>query len=358
LISDTLKPVPWKYVNVKDLQAILSDKIAEGFVFPLNPKWILCDPGWKKVYDELMASDALYADLSKDVWFPPHNGIRERIEDIHKRHPNGFQRCTNPHLGKLSAANRSNTTGRRQSATNILRETLDEAASELTGNAFADLAQLELEDFKSRTSGDLNANMKSNMRADMLTARLTIQELEDEDHSSSEARTVGSRDWRTPSKQSEKRPSFVSHSGSIGSRESDKYHASNCNRSVAMDGRQISSTHSSTSNSTSRPVRKLVKGVAHSTRKFFVPGKTAKKNRARNLGDTGSERDQEEEYDSNFNTSSSTVPETTNSQQMNRKPSFSDQDQLRPTARSNPRPKTKTANSKWTKIRQRVKNQK
>ena len=48
LISDTLSPVPWKYVNVTDLQALLSQKIAEGFVFPLNPKWILCDPGWKR----------------------------------------------------------------------------------------------------------------------------------------------------------------------------------------------------------------------------------------------------------------------------------------------------------------------
>eukprot|EP00536_Pseudo-nitzschia_multiseries_P011128 jgi/Psemu1/145959/gw1.364.25.1 len=92
LISDTLKPVPWKYVNVKDLQAILSEKIAEGFMFPLNPKWILCDPGWKKLYDDLMASDALYADLSKDVWYPPYSGIREKIEDIYKRYPNGFQR--------------------------------------------------------------------------------------------------------------------------------------------------------------------------------------------------------------------------------------------------------------------------
>mmetsp|Transcript_12045 Transcript_12045/g.28556 ORF Transcript_12045/g.28556 Transcript_12045/m.28556 type:complete len:923 (+) Transcript_12045:626-3394(+) len=361
LISDTLKPVPWKYVNVKDLQAILSDKIAEGFVFPLNPKWILCDPGWKKIYDDLMASDALYADLSKDVWFPPHNGIRERIEEIYKNHPNGFQRCTHPRPGPLSAANRSNTTGRRQSATNILRETLDEAASELTGNAFADLAQLELEDFKSRTSGDFNSNAKSDMKADMLTARLTIQELEDEDHSSSEARTVGSRDWRTPSKQSEKRPSFVSHSGSIGSRESDKYHAANCNRGVAMDGSKMgSSSHSSSSNSTSRPVRKLVKGVAQSTRKFFVPGKTAKKNRARYLGDTGSERDQEEEYESNFNNLAITIPErATNSQQINRNvATFPEQDILRPSTRSNPKPKTKTANSKWTKIRQSLKNQK
>jgi len=92
LVSDTLSPVPWKYVNVQELQEILSQKIQEGFVFPLNPKWILCDPGWKKLYDELMASDALYADLSKDVWYPPGSGVREKIENIYKKYPDGFQR--------------------------------------------------------------------------------------------------------------------------------------------------------------------------------------------------------------------------------------------------------------------------
>jgi len=92
LVSDTLKPVPWKYVNEKELLSFLSEKIKEGFVFPLNPKWILCDPGWKTLYDELMASEALYADLSKDVWFPPFSGVREKIEEISKRHPDGFLR--------------------------------------------------------------------------------------------------------------------------------------------------------------------------------------------------------------------------------------------------------------------------
>lgn len=69
IISDTLKPVPWKYVNAKQLQSILSQRIWDGFVFPINPKWILCDPGWKRLYDQLMASDALYAEYTKDVWY-------------------------------------------------------------------------------------------------------------------------------------------------------------------------------------------------------------------------------------------------------------------------------------------------
>jgi hypothetical protein len=91
LVSDTFRPVPWKYVNVAELQDILIQKIQEGFVFPLNPKWVLCDPGWKRVYDELMKSDALYAENSKDVWFPHDIGIREKIEEIYERCPDGFQ---------------------------------------------------------------------------------------------------------------------------------------------------------------------------------------------------------------------------------------------------------------------------
>ena len=54
MISDTFPGVPWRYANGEELVDILSEKVDEGFSFPLNPKWILCDPGWKKVYDKLL----------------------------------------------------------------------------------------------------------------------------------------------------------------------------------------------------------------------------------------------------------------------------------------------------------------
>ena len=277
LISDTLKPVPWKYVNVKDLQAILSKKIAEGFVFPLNPKWILCDPGWKKIYDELMASDALYADLSKDVWFPPYSGIRDRIEDIYRRHPNGFQRCTDPTIAsrKLTSdkSSRSNILGRRQSATNILRDTLDDGlGSELTGNAFADLAQLELDDFVGRTS--IFPKRKGQ------GSSMTIEELTDEDHSSSEARSGNA--WRAPSKY-EKRPSTVSHSSVASSSTSDKVSAPNSGRSIGTSTKNSkvgSSHHSSASTSSkSKGLGRILSRAAQSTRKMIAPSKSSKTHR-------------------------------------------------------------------------------
>mmetsp|Transcript_43806 Transcript_43806/g.106228 ORF Transcript_43806/g.106228 Transcript_43806/m.106228 type:complete len:930 (-) Transcript_43806:110-2899(-) len=182
LISDTLRPVPWRYVNVNELQSILSQKIAEGFVFPLNPKWILCDPGWYDLYQKLMASDALYADLSKDVWYPPFSGVRERIDAIRKKFPDGFQRMA----GRISkrgsiSVTRGYTTGDQAAEDakraqeelleelqtsnsslfaddytplrdNLRNEGFGEQGSErshLSGNAAADLAEIELENFVS-----------------------------------------------------------------------------------------------------------------------------------------------------------------------------------------------------------------
>jgi len=83
VISDTLPGgTPWKYVNVKELQDLLCDKIDEGYTFPLNPKWVLWDSGWKKVYEKLLASDNLSIQDSLNCWLPPESGLREDIDRI------------------------------------------------------------------------------------------------------------------------------------------------------------------------------------------------------------------------------------------------------------------------------------
>jgi len=94
VISDTLEgqTLPWKYVDQQGLQEILKKKIDRGYTFPINSKWILCDPGWKDVFDQLKASKAPYVQDSLKVWYPPKSGMMEKIEEIHKRFPNGFQR--------------------------------------------------------------------------------------------------------------------------------------------------------------------------------------------------------------------------------------------------------------------------
>jgi hypothetical protein len=91
IVSDDLPGnMPWTYVDLEGLQSFLSAKIDEGFTFPLHVKWILCDEKWKELYDKLMASDIKNVQDSMEIWFPRDSGIREKIEEIHKRHPHGF----------------------------------------------------------------------------------------------------------------------------------------------------------------------------------------------------------------------------------------------------------------------------
>jgi hypothetical protein len=94
VISDNFEgqTLPWKYVDQTGLQEILIEKIDQGYTFPINPKWILCDPGWKGVFDRLVASKAANVQDSLRVWYPPGSGILDKIDAIHKRCPNGFQR--------------------------------------------------------------------------------------------------------------------------------------------------------------------------------------------------------------------------------------------------------------------------
>jgi len=81
----------WKYVSTKELQSILRERIREGYTFPLNPKWLLCDPGWITLFEELLQSNEPSVRHSIDQWLPRDSGLRERILDISKRFPNGFK---------------------------------------------------------------------------------------------------------------------------------------------------------------------------------------------------------------------------------------------------------------------------
>ena len=97
VISDDLdQPVAWKYVKVDELQHIICTRIDEGFCCPLNPKWILADKGWKRVYDKMMASTSNGVQESLNTWYPPESGIRERIEAVHSKFPNGFESISVP----------------------------------------------------------------------------------------------------------------------------------------------------------------------------------------------------------------------------------------------------------------------
>ena len=85
----------FKYMSPSELQEFMLEKLDDGFVFPLNPKWILADRGWKKVYDKMLSSTDPNVQKSLDVWYPKSSGVREMIERVHTRFPSGYTSNSN-----------------------------------------------------------------------------------------------------------------------------------------------------------------------------------------------------------------------------------------------------------------------
>jgi hypothetical protein len=77
-------------MKLNELQDFLSDSIDLGFTFPLNPKWVFCDTGWKAIWDKLTNSNQPNVQLSINAWYPPGSSLIERIEDVHQKYPEGF----------------------------------------------------------------------------------------------------------------------------------------------------------------------------------------------------------------------------------------------------------------------------
>lgn len=80
----------YKYMKLSELQSFLMGCVDLGFTFPLNPKWVLCDKGWKELWDKLTGSAHPNVELSINAWYPPGSGLRERVEEIHQKFPSGF----------------------------------------------------------------------------------------------------------------------------------------------------------------------------------------------------------------------------------------------------------------------------
>lgn len=91
VIGGNLGGAKYKYMKLNELQEFLSGCIDLGFTFPLNPKWVLCDQGWKALWDKLIGSTHPNVQLSINAWYPPGSDLRERIENIHEKYPQGFQ---------------------------------------------------------------------------------------------------------------------------------------------------------------------------------------------------------------------------------------------------------------------------
>ena len=91
--------VPWMYVNVEGLLNFLSARIDLGYAMPLNPKWVLCDPGWWVLYRKLITSPNRWTREACNAWLPSWSGLRERLEQLHERYPRGFVRNEGSDIG-------------------------------------------------------------------------------------------------------------------------------------------------------------------------------------------------------------------------------------------------------------------
>lgn len=81
--------MPWRYVDQAGLRSFLLGRLEDGFAFPLNPKWILCDEGWAEIFHAIRA--APHARRCLETWLPPASGLAERILQIAALHPEGFK---------------------------------------------------------------------------------------------------------------------------------------------------------------------------------------------------------------------------------------------------------------------------
>ena len=91
VIGGNLDGAKYKYMTLPELQTFLSDTIDKGFTFPLNPKWVLCDKGWAGLWDKLVTSTHPNVQLSINAWYPPGSGLRDRIENVRHKFPEGYQ---------------------------------------------------------------------------------------------------------------------------------------------------------------------------------------------------------------------------------------------------------------------------
>ena len=160
----------WTYVDRNALKNILKFKIDKGYTFPLNPKWILCDPGWKEVYDKLRSSDAPNVQQSLNCFYPPKSGITELIEDIYKNYPEGFQRIEDESSRIRKCYGKNAVSGRLSQIDGTIA--MDLANHEWEGTIAMDLAEQELKYYfvlqraKSRMRAFLRMDaMLNNLRA-------------------------------------------------------------------------------------------------------------------------------------------------------------------------------------------------
>jgi CRP-like cAMP-binding protein len=87
--SEDSQAPPWTYVDEQGLRKFLLERASEGYSFPVNPVWPVRDSGWYEVLTALRKHPASQEPL--ESWLPTSSGMQARIDDLHKRFPDGFK---------------------------------------------------------------------------------------------------------------------------------------------------------------------------------------------------------------------------------------------------------------------------
>jgi len=88
----------WEYMNEDEMRAWLLKRVAEGYSFPLNPVWPVRDPGWYDVFKALLEHE--HTKEVVKAWFPQESGLIEKMGEIHREFPKGFEKTTDGVAGE------------------------------------------------------------------------------------------------------------------------------------------------------------------------------------------------------------------------------------------------------------------
>jgi len=79
---------PWEYMDEDAVREWLIDRVGEGFVFPMNPVWIVRDIGWEEVFRAMQDTEEGRKALAAN--FPPESKLKEKVEHLLELYPEGF----------------------------------------------------------------------------------------------------------------------------------------------------------------------------------------------------------------------------------------------------------------------------
>jgi len=89
IVWDGFSNPPWQSAKEPELRKFLIDRAREGYSFPVNPVWPIRDVGWWDVLQAVRSH--AQGDAALSAWYPKESRVLERIEELHKAHPGGFQ---------------------------------------------------------------------------------------------------------------------------------------------------------------------------------------------------------------------------------------------------------------------------